>query len=188
MKEKDIIRNDIISKRNSHEKIAKDSKDSAIREVLLETAEFQKAKAILLYVSVRGEVDTHGIISAALDQGKRVLVPFVTKKDMNFSEITSMDDLSPGAFKIPEPISRKPVSLEEISLVIVPGVAFDKKGNRLGQGLGYYDKFLKSVRNAKFIALAYGFQIVGSVPASEKDVRIHKIITESGIIECENQE
>jgi 5-formyltetrahydrofolate cyclo-ligase len=132
-------------------------------------------------------VKTDKIISEALAHGKRILVPFanVAKRQLLLSEISNLNELSPGAFGIPEPKHNKKFPIEKVDLVIVPGIAFDRKGNRVGYGTGFYDRFLKKIKKSvPFVALAYDFQIVGDIPANKMDVRIHKIVTEKEIIEC----
>jgi 5-formyltetrahydrofolate cyclo-ligase len=97
-------------------------------------------------------------------------------------EIKSLDELSPGTFGILEPAGEKGISPEEIDLVVVPGVAFDKRGNRMGYGAGYYDSFLPKLRpEVKKVAVAFEIQVTDSLPAEEHDVKMDLIITENTI-------
>jgi 5-formyltetrahydrofolate cyclo-ligase len=119
--------------------------------------------------------------------GKRVLVPFVSLKrgELLISEINDLHDLSPGAFGIPTPKHPKEFPLDKIDLVIVPGIAFDKKGNRVSYGGGFYDRFLRKLKSgADFIGLAYDLQMVPRINPNKTDVRLEKIITEKEIIDC----
>ncbi len=118
--------------------------------------------------------------------GKKILVPYIDGDDLKLSVLKEMDsDLEPGNFGVLEPTgdSLRPVSTEEADLIIVPGLAFDREGNRIGYGGGYYDNLLKKTNeDARFIALAYEFQITNRVPHDEKDVPVHRILTEKRII------
>ncbi|MEE9322996.1 MAG: 5-formyltetrahydrofolate cyclo-ligase [Candidatus Aenigmarchaeota archaeon] len=184
---KHLIRKKILSARENHKGEDRFCKDCAIKGKMFSLPEFKKAKIILFYVSVRGEVRTDKMISESLEKGKRILVPFANLKEKTLliSEINNLDELEPGAFGIPEPKKPKDFPLDKIDLVVIPGIAFDKKGNRVGYGMGFYDRFLKTLKkNIPLIALAYDLQIVNHIPTDGKDVRIHKIITEKEIIEC----
>ncbi len=181
------IRKKMLEARKSHGKDEKETKDDSIRERLFSLPEFAKAKVVLFYVSVRGEVGTARAISESLKMGKKVLVPFSNMKEnhMMISEIHNLNELSPGAFGIPEPKHPREFPLDKIDLVVIPGIAFDRKGNRIGYGLGFYDKFLVNVkRSVPRVAVAYGFQVLDAVPADEKDIAVHKIVTEKEIIDC----
>jgi 5-formyltetrahydrofolate cyclo-ligase len=186
-KVKNVIRRDMITRRTTQKGDVKAPKDSAIKKKLMGLPEFKKSEIILFYVSIRGEVKTESLISEALEQGKRVLVPFVDlgKDEMMISEIRDLDELEPGAFGIPEPKHPKEFPLKKIDLVVTPGIAFDRNGNRVGFGTGFYDKFLVKLRdNVPFIALAYDFQILKEIPAGKRDIKIHKIVTEKEVIKC----
>jgi len=184
---KNFIRRKILSVRENHKEEERAEKDQRIKEKLFSLPEFEKAKCVLFYVSIKGEVRTYDMISDTLEKGKRVLVPLadLKKKDLLISEINDLDELSPGAFGIPEPKDPREFPLEKIDLVVIPGIAFDRKGNRVGYGMGFYDRFLKKLRKrTPLIALAYDFQIVSKIPADDHDIRVHKIVTEKEVIEC----
>jgi 5-formyltetrahydrofolate cyclo-ligase len=184
---KRLIREELLEKRKMHGCAEKDSKDCAIKDLLFALPEFSRAKTILFYVSIRGEVKTEVAISESLKMGKKVLVPFAKLKDktLMISEIHNLDELSPGAFGIPEPKHPHEFPLDEIDLVVIPGIAFDRKGNRLGYGMGFYDRFLKNLKgDVPLVALAYEFQIVNAVPRDDNDIVVHKIVTEKEVISC----
>jgi len=123
------------------------------------------------------------MIRQTLAEGKRVVLPKVTGKTLALVEIGNFDrDVSPGAWGILEPDSGKPVELKDIALVVVPGAAFDLRGNRIGYGAGYYDKLLAQYRGMT-VALAFECQIVPDVPADSHDVPVRKIVTETRVIE-----
>ncbi|MBN2042550.1 MAG: 5-formyltetrahydrofolate cyclo-ligase [Candidatus Aenigmarchaeota archaeon] len=186
MKQK--IRKEILSKRNVHLQSEKWRKDMLIMEKLFSTGDFKKAKNILFYYSVRGEVGTEKMIRESMKMGKKVLFPVTdtVNRSLSISEINEMlEDLKPGPYGIPEPSYPIIFPPKDLDMVIVPGIAFDKKGNRLGYGMGFYDRFLSDIhRKIPVIALAYEFQMVDKIPHEETDVRVQKIITEKRIIRC----
>lgn len=161
--------------------------------------EFRCAKTVMFYVSFRSEVETEKMIRNALDVRKRVVIPVVDGEEIVAAEIKNFKkELTKGSFGIREPKKefRGRVDQKEIDLVIVPGVVFDKRGGRLGYGRGYYDRFLrsKSIRlrmgrshQCAVIGLAFDLQIAEKIPLVEKDVRVDKIVTESGIIDCKSR-
>lgn len=158
-------------------------KSAKIMSRLFSLSEFRGAKTIMFYVDAGNEVKTRDGITKALSEGKRVVVPKVKKGyGLLAIEIKSLDELSPGTFGILEPAGEKGISPEEIDLVVVPGVAFDKKGNRMGYGAGYYDSFLPKLRpEVKKVAIAFEMQVTDSLPAEEHDVKMDLIITENTI-------
>jgi 5-formyltetrahydrofolate cyclo-ligase len=176
------------ARRKNHGEAEKGPKDDAIRQTLLSLPELKRAGTVLFYVSIGGEVRTEEAISETLRMGKKVLVPFANANDrtLKISEIHDLDELSPGAFGIPEPKHPKEFPLNEIDLVVIPGIAFDRSGNRVGYGMGFYDRFLNNLKkNVPLVAVAYDFQIVDSVPRDANDIRVHKIVTEKEVIECD---
>jgi 5-formyltetrahydrofolate cyclo-ligase len=184
---KDVIRREILAKRTSQKGAVKLAKDAMIKEKLLSLPEFRDSKVILFYMSIRGEVKTDSMISEVLQTGKKVLVPVADVKNRRLliSEIHDLNELSPGSFGVPEPKHPHEFPIDKIDLVIIPGIAFDRKGDRIGYGTGFYDRFLKTLKKTvPFIALAYDLQIVPEIPKDEMDVRISKIITEKEVIEC----
>lgn len=158
-------------------------KSAKIMSRLFSLSEFRGAKTIMFYVDAGNEVKTRDGITKALSEGKRVVVPKVKKGyGLLAIEIKSLDELSPGTFGILEPAGEKGISPEEIDLVVVPGVAFDKRGNRMGYGAGYYDSFLPKLRpEVKKVAVAFEMQVTDSLPAEEHDVKMDLIITENTI-------
>ena len=117
---------------------------------------------------------------------KQVVVPKTDKCNRTIlcSSLTRWDDLIIGAYTILEPRQEclNKVSLESIDLIIIPGIAFDCQGNRIGHGMGYYDKLLKKNMNAH--RLAFELQIVENIPTDRQDVKVEKIVTEERIITC----
>lgn len=180
-KSKKQIRKEILEKLNNQASEEALEKSKAIKQKLFSLSEFKKSNFIMLYASRTEEVKTDQMIDEALEMGKRVALPLCTSlKTIVPKEIKVRSaDLEEGAYGICEPKKcqkvRKP---EEIDLVIVPGVAFDKKNRRLGRGKGYYDKFLKDLpRNKLTIGLAFDFQIVEDLPEDSHDIPVSKVIT-----------
>jgi len=181
------IRKEMLKKRDEHHSKGGHQNCLIIMDSLLRLIEFREAKCVLLYASKGSEVHTDGIIRSALSLGKRVVLP-VTKKEekkLVLYEIHSMEELAPGAFGIMEPQENEArrVEPEDIDLAVVPGVSFDKRGHRIGYGMGYYDALLPKIGGKK-IGIAYGFQIVERVPEDPHDIAVDMIVTEEKTIEC----
>lgn len=183
---KKALKKEIIPKINSipKEELLKNSME--IKRRLFSLKEFLVSKTVMFYMSIKNEVYTHDMVGEVL-ASKKVAVPIVnTEKNEIFpSEIKSFLELSTGTFGILEPSKEfiREISPKEIDLIIVPGIAFDMKGHRVGYGKGYYDKLLKKT-NAVRIGLAFELQIVNQIPKEPHDVPMNKIITEKRIIEC----
>ena len=163
-------------------------KSKQIKKRLYKMKEFRQASTILFYVSYNNEVYTHDMIKESLSNGKIVVVPITDaeKHCLILSKLNSWEDLECSTYSILEPKKNciDEVSLDKIDLILVPGVVFDESGNRIGHGVGYYDKLLKNSKNASHIGLAFEVQIVDNIPAEEHDVKVDKIVTEGGIINC----
>lgn len=140
----------------------------------------------MFFVSFGSEVHTHDMIKEAL-KSKTVIVPKVVHHEIEPSVIIDFDNLVPsGKFKIPEPIEAMKIAYKNIDLILVPGIAFDKEGHRIGYGFGYYDRFLRRVPKAIKIGLAFDLQIVDKIPREMHDVPVDLIVTEERVIECES--
>ena len=181
-KVKSLLRNKIIRILTTQKEELRLEKSRKIQSKLFKLGVFKKAKAILFYVSFKGEVETLGMIKKALEKGKKILVPVCDKKRKAITPcyLTQPDtELAKGAYCIPEPVAKLKAKPDDIDLVIVPGVAFDRSGNRLGRGLGYYDRFLKNLpTNISKVGLAFDFQIVKSLKniIEPQDTPIDKVI------------
>lgn len=185
---KQKLRTKILYERDrlSKEKIEEKSKE--IKEKLFSLKEILDAKNIFIYINFGSEVITKEIINKLFTLGKRVLVPItlLKEKKLLISEIKNLDqELEVNTFGILEPKDkyRKIVSPEEINLIIIPGIVFDKEGYRIGYGGGFYDRFLLEIRkNITCIGLAFELQVIESFPHDINDVPMHIIITEERII------
>lgn len=155
-----------------------------VQQALIASGEFAEARVVALYVPVHNEVETLEVMHAALASAKMVLFPAVCSGGLEFRRISNPSLLRRGAFSIPEPDAACPVhSPEEADLVVVPGVAFDMSGRRIGYGKGYYDKALHQLEGkGKLVGFCYDFQLVGEIAEEPHDVRMDMIITERRVI------
>lgn len=184
--EKNAVRKKMMTLRKSISKSDIETWSRAIMNRLFEMEEYKEANHVMFYVSYDNEVKTHEMIIKTLSSPKKVSVPLLEKEKIIPVEIRRWDELKPGAYGILEPRHKKESKISEIELVVVPGVAFEEGGYRIGHGLGCYDDFLKKVKGLK-IGLAFEFQIIPEIPREEHDVSVDKIITEERVIECESQ-
>lgn len=160
------------------------SKSDAILQNVLKTPEYEEAYNILLYADYNHEVMTRGIFESALLHKKRVYFPKtdILTNTMEFYQITSIKQLAKGNMGILEPRedmrSRYIFNIKEDTLIILPGVAFDTFGYRIGYGKGFYDRYLINKRRLSTMALAFSCQIVEEIPKEEHDIKMDKIVTE----------
>lgn len=162
----------------------KKEKDNAIYEIIINGKEFIEAEVIFIYISFGKEVDTHNIIKYALKLGKKVCVPRVISRlnGMKALKISSLEELELSSYGILEPSdTAEEVKSQDMDLAIIPGLAFDLKGDRIGYGGGFYDRFFSNTNlDIKKIALAYQFQILDRIPIEDHDMAIDCIVTERG--------
>ncbi len=179
---KHIIRDQIRSKRELLPQEDIDKKSKIIQDKLFSLSEYKNAGEILFYVSFGSEVDTHDMIKESLNT-KKVVVPKFTEDGLHLSRIDSFEELQKGTYDILEPMKLKKINEKNIDLIIVPGIAFDKRRHRIGFGQGHYDRLLKRFPDVKKIALAFNMQMVDKIPNDEWDIKVDKIITENSMIE-----
>ena len=139
--------------------------------------EFCQAERIMAYADYNHEVMTGFLIEEAWKAGKEVAVPKVVGKDMVFYRLTDFEQLAPGYFGIPEPVEGEIVHWDQ-ALMIMPGVAFDRKNNRVGYGGGFYDRFLEKNPDILRVAVAFDFQILDQVPVWPTDIYPQIVVTE----------
>jgi 5-formyltetrahydrofolate cyclo-ligase len=175
---KKTLRSRILLKLKTQKEEDRDRKSLSIKEKLFKNPVFKKAKRVMFYVSFDGEVNTEYMIKETLKSGKIVAVP-VCKRNcvINPCLYGKSASLKKGPYGIYEPAIERCINLKDLDLVVVPGIAFDKRGNRLGRGKGYYDRFLRKLpKSTVSIGLAFDFQILPFVPATTTDVKVNKII------------
>jgi 5-formyltetrahydrofolate cyclo-ligase len=174
------------------QQVDKDGTSARIMEVLMEMPAYRRAERVLWYVGARDEVRTAAAIARALADHKTVAVPYCVGPELKLFCLQQWEELAPGAFGILEPAevwkhrSDRVVPPERLDLVIVPGVAFDRRGGRLGYGAGYYDRLLAALSpRAVRVGVGYRCQLVESVPMADHDVRMDWVVTETGAIACQ---
>ncbi len=187
---KSLLRKRILALRRSQSPQAIKRKSDEIRQKLFENRQFSEAGTILFYLALADEVQTEKMIEDSLKLGKKVAVPLIDSQNNQIliSELKNPEkELAAGTLGILQPKKNfyRALKKGELELIIVPGVAFDKRGNRLGFGKGFYDRFLKKTPGrTKSIALAFELQLVDNVPSQSHDAPVDYIITEKRIIEC----
>ncbi len=171
---------------------AQADKDALSQEICARFAalpECVRARTVMYYIDVRSEVRTRHALPAALAEAKKIVVPWCNEQgELELFHLESMDELAVGMYKILEPkqelraLPAKQVRAEDLDLVMVPGVAFDRTGARMGHGKGYYDKLLQHARaDAPLVALAFECQLFPEIPTAPHDIFMDLIITERAI-------
>lgn len=148
---------------------------------LLRLAEYLDAGSVALYAPMRNEVDTAMIALDARSRGKKVLYPQVCETELAFCEVPGPEALVAGAYGILEPCSLAPADRSHGDIIVVPGVAFDRKGHRLGYGKGFYDRYLAGTTGHRvtIVGLCHGFQVTESLlPAEPHDIPMMIVITD----------
>ena len=181
MATKQHIRKEALARRAEISKEEAADKSRVITEKILALPAYKRAKSILLYIDVNGEVKTRELLERAWKDGRRTAVPRCRDKRMDFVEITDYSDLEPGTFGIPEPVSGDPISPGD-ALMIMPGTAFDRNLSRIGYGGGYYDRYLCENPDIQTVAVSYACQVFDSIPSEEHDVRPRILVTEDEIL------
>jgi len=166
----------------------KDELSAAICDKFVALAEFAAAESVMVYIDVRAEVRTRQHLPKVLGSGKRIVVPYCVDDVLQLFLLENMDELAVGMYKILEPrpelrdLPEKRVDVRELDLIMVPGVAFDRRGARMGHGKGYYDKLLEHARpGTPLVALAFECQIFPEIPTQAHDIFMDKIITEKTV-------
>ena len=185
---KQLIREQAHANRN-----AQPDKDEISRRIVasfMTQPEYAAARTVMFYVDVRSEVRTRNDLEAALQTGKKIVVPFCVDGELELFHLESMDELELGMYRILEPradlrsVAAKRVDVKELDLIMVPGVAFDRRGGRTGHGKGYYDKLLEHARlDTPLIALAFECQLFPEIPMQPHDMFMDKVVTEATVYE-----
>ena len=181
---KDSVRKRMLTLMQKQKKEDRLKKSRLIADKLFALGEFTGVHLVLFYASFDGEVDTFEMMKQAQRIGKTIALPIIIKEEKRLtpSRIENLDkELAVGPYGVKQPINDywRPVELNHIELVIVPGIAFDKRNNRLGRGAGYYDLFLKTLsKDTPSIGLAFDFQLLSSLPYQKgQDVPVTRVIT-----------
>lgn len=178
--EKRDIRKQILSLRKGLSKEVREEKSENICRRLYQMESLQQAKVVYGYMPIRGEVDIRPLLQRLLKEGKELALPRVCGDRMDFYQIVSFQDLEEGSFHVLEPkeYCRK---IGADGFMLVPGVAFDKRGGRIGYGKGYYDKYFASHKQKlqKF-GIGYTIQIIDTIPTTSLDMPLDGLVSEEG--------
>jgi 5-formyltetrahydrofolate cyclo-ligase len=146
---------------------------------------FKAAQVLALYSPINNEVQTALLFEVAHCQGKRVCYPRVRSESLEFIEVTVVQELRRGCFGVAEPKNGEPLPVAEIDLLVVPGVAFDRTGHRLGYGKGFYDRGLTRVATVAIsVGLCFGFQLCDRLPHESHDQPVRFVVTETEFLSC----
>lgn len=184
METKKDIRQRLIKQRAQLSAATRQSAGKRIANAVKEHALYQNAEHIYCYVSFREEVETHEFLRFVLQTGRKVAVPkIVAKRTMQFFYIDSFEELEVGCYGILEPSTSRHACAKQ-ALILMPGVAFDRTGGRIGYGGGFYDNYLHRHPDCRSIALAYEMQMINHVPMEQFDVSPEYIMTEKETYQC----
>ena len=187
---KRALRATILARRRALSREQWQSASLSAQERLIAREEFKRATCIALYAPAHNETDTFLILSTAFGAGKRVLYPAVCGDQMVFRQVDGIECLREGCFGILEPCSTGcDHQADEADLIVVPGVAFDHAGHRIGYGKGFYDRFLQHPgRTAHLVGLCHDFQLIdGTIPAEPHDIRMEMIVTDQRVLTIEEK-
>jgi 5-formyltetrahydrofolate cyclo-ligase len=186
---KKAIREQAHANRNAQKD--KDDLSKIICDRFMALPDYAAGKTVMFYIDVRAEVRTRHSLPAALASSKTIVVPWCNDQgELELFRLTDMSELAIGMYKILEPkpelrnLPEKQCTAEELDIVMVPGVAFDRRGARMGHGKGYYDKLLQHARpETPLVALAFECQFFPEIPVAPHDIFMDKIISESAVYE-----
>jgi 5-formyltetrahydrofolate cyclo-ligase len=180
---KAVVRKQILKERREIKYSVWQKNSNSISQLLINSSFFENCNSIHSYVSYDNEVDTHQIISHALSDSKKVYTPKVSSAfELTHHKISDLNSLHKSKQGILEPINSSPIMDENPECILIPGLAFDHIGHRLGYGGGYYDRFLEQCNGLK-IGLFFEFQKITSTLPESHDVKLNLVITENKIYE-----
>lgn len=179
---KSAIRQRILSRRDAlpEAEISRLSREIAMRFLAMRA--YIEASTVALYSDIRSEVMTTDLFAAAIQAGKRVLYPRTIGSALEFVAVEDLETLVASRFGVREPSAGEVIPLSQIDLIVLPGVAFDAVGIRLGYGLGCYDRALAERGRSILAGLAFDFQVVPSLPREEHDIPVDIVVTEREIL------
>lgn len=184
--EKAILRRESLARRDSLKPEERRRKNAEILSRILALPEYSASETVLAYCGFGGELQTHGLLREIIDSGKRLLLPRVAREtnSLILHEVEAPESqLTPGIWGIPEPGAGLPTAApEEADFILVPGVAFDRGGGRLGYGGGYYDRLLGGLPvTPPLISAAFEVQVTERVPSEAHDIRVDSLVTENEV-------
>lgn len=170
---KKALRNSIIEKRKELSELYRKEYSMELSKIFFESDLYKNSQKIMSYISIQGEFEMKYINKRILSEGKKLILPKIYEKgNMKAFEVDDLSELQKNSWGLHEPLETMEM---EPDLIIVPGVAFDKKGNRMGFGGGFYDRFLGK-RKVKTVALCYEFQILEELPVEDHDIPVDLVI------------
>ncbi len=174
--DKKALRREIREKKRAMSPEEIEERSARLGELFVQTEAYRNAKTVYGYLPYNQEVRTVPILERAIRDGKRVAVPKVYGDTMRFLYLDDLTQVEKSDMGIPEPIADEPVADDKTALVLMPGVAFDEAGHRIGYGGGYYDKFLAAEPNHPTVALCYDFQIFAHLDTEEFDIPVNLVL------------
>lgn len=174
--DKKTLRSEIRAKKRAMTAQEIEEKSAALAKAFYETPEYKEAKTIYGYLPYNQEVRTTRMLSRALADGKRVAVPKVYGDTIKFILLSDLTQVAKGYAGIPEPVADGPVAADPTALVLMPGLAFDPEGHRLGYGGGFYDKFLAAEPDHPTLALCYDFQMLPHLDTENYDIPVDRVL------------
>lgn len=184
---KSVFRNNIKDQRALVTPEAAEEASHSIWNQLKEESFFKKSKRIAAFTSTGSEISTRHILEGILSSDKELYLPKVDKGQtlVQFIQVKDLKTLVTGPFDILEPPAGTALKPDQIDLILVPGLAFDSRGHRLGYGQGYYDRYLTLVRPGCFsLGVAYAFQIIDKMPNANHDIPVNAVLTDKYIMLC----
>ncbi len=172
------LRTELLERRQAIPADVRRRHDEVITGLVRRSRFFREARTVALYVPVRSEVDLMTLVGV---DGKTFVFPRVTGTDLVFSPADPTSDLAPGTYGIPEPTSSVCVDMGEVDLVLVPGIAFDRYGHRLGYGKGFYDRLIRCNPGVVFMGVCLEEFLLDSLPVDPWDARVAYVVTQAGI-------
>ena len=174
--DKTALRREIREKKRAMPEAEIITRSEKLGALLVQSEAYQNANTIYGYLPYNQEVRTVPMLEQALRDGKRVAVPKIYGDTMRFLYLDDLSQVEKNAMGIPEPIEDGPVAEDKTALVLMPGLAFTKQGDRMGYGGGFYDRFLAQEPDHPTVALCYDFQIVDSLPTEEFDIPVDRVV------------
>ncbi|MBQ8358316.1 MAG: 5-formyltetrahydrofolate cyclo-ligase [Oscillospiraceae bacterium] len=174
--DKKALRREIREKKREMSLEEMEARSARLGELFVQTEAYRNAKTVYGYLPYNQEVRTVPILERAIRDGKRVAVPKVYGDTMRFIYLNDLSRVEKSEMGIPEPIADEPVAVDKTALVLMPGLAFDEAGHRVGYGGGFYDKFLTAEPNHPTVALCYDFQMFAHLDTEEFDIPVDLVL------------
>lgn len=174
--DKTELRREIRARKRAMTEEEIETRSAKLARLFFASEAYQKAKTIYGYLPYNQEVRTVPMLAQALKDGKKVAVPKVYGEEMKFLYLDDLNAVAKGYAGIPEPIADEPVAQDETALVLMPGLAFDPQGHRIGYGGGFYDKFLAAEPNHPTLALCYEFQMLPKLDVEDHDIPVDTVL------------